>query len=152
LYILINLNQQKPIAITAWMQPLPIIGAAERSVHLFLEFKESTAILYLTWEASHRYNAARIYGTKGNICIEDDTFCLTTHSGSKKTVTFPSALSIGSHHPEWFDRVIQGFLYEIRHPEHRGKALEEVYTCLELTLMAYASARKGNKRISLSET
>ena len=150
-YILLNLNQQRPVAVTAWMNPLLTSGAAERSVHLFLEFQSSTATMYLTWDASDRYNAARVYGTSGILCIEDDRLSLSTKGGHEEAIAFPSPLSNGSHHPDWFDGVTERFLYEIQHPEHCGKALDEVYTCLQLTLMAYASARRGSRRMAVAQ-
>jgi len=151
LYILFALNQQEPIAVTAWMQPPVTSGTAERSVHLFLEFEHSTASMYLTWEAPQRYNSARVYGTKGIICIEDALFSLTTIDGNKETLPFPKPLSLGSHHPDWFDAVIQEFLYEIFNPDARGKSLEEVRACVQCTHMAYASTAKGSKRVPFSE-
>jgi predicted dehydrogenase len=151
IYILSNLTREKPVAVTAWMAPVPTAQVAERSAHLFIEYAASTASLYLTWEASHRHNAAVVYGTNGRLLIDDDRFTLSTAHGSTETIAFTQPLSHGSHHPEWFDSVIRAFIEEAEAPERHGSGLDEVYTCLVATLGAYASAKRGNKRISLTK-
>jgi predicted dehydrogenase len=148
IYILCNLARSRPVAVTAWVHP-PRAAATERSAHVLLDFEASTASLYLTWEASQRFNSARIYGTKGTIRIEDHILALTTQEGQEETLSFPLRLSNGSHHPDWFDAVIREFMKEINSPDRRGDALKEVLTCLECTLKAYASAEAGGRRMPL---
>ncbi len=150
-YILCSFHGERPQAVSTWMHPHPSQEKVERSVHMLFEFATSTAALYLTWEAGYRHNAAKIYGTDGRAHIEDDVLTITTQKGVQQTFTFPQPLSFGSHHPEWFDTVIEEFLEELEHPEHYGRGLEEARTCLISTVAAYASARRNGRRILLSQ-
>ena len=121
----------------------------EQTVLLQIEFPHSTASLFLTWNASRRYNSARIYGDQGLLTVEDDRIvCWTSGSSSKKT-RYLDPLSQGSHHPEWTALVLRDFLLALEQPEKAAEAIEEAFFCLEITLSAYASGRRHGCRIEL---
>ena len=152
-YILMNIHGQAPRSVSAWMHPSPeATGEAEQSAHLLLEFPSSTASMFLTWKAGRRYNSARVYGETGLAVVEDRRLTLYPHEGPSRTAAFREPLSHGSHHPSWFDPVLEGFLHAMdRHDEAR-REMEEAGLCLEIIRKGYDSARQGGRRVSLATT
>ena len=76
-----------------------------------LETASGVSQIFLTWAAEKRLNEIEIEGEHGHIHLEGDTsFWLRARSG----VSCPPALSEGSHHPDWFDGVVDDFLRAVR--------------------------------------
>ena len=150
IYLLLNFHTERPEAVSTWMHPSPSgSGEAERTAHLLLEFPSSTASLFLTWNASQRYNAARIYGNRGFVTLEDNR--ITLHRPEKPTtkIMFQGPLSQGSHHPGWFGPVVKSFLSAMESQEESRRELEEARLCLEITRLGYESSRKGGRRLRI---
>ena len=63
-------------------------------------------------------------------------------------VTFESALSAGSHHPDWFHNLLPDFLEEIKNPAKRGANFKEAGWCVALTCAAYESSVRGFQEVS----
>lgn len=147
IYLLLNFHRERPAGVSAWMDPSPSrSGQAENTLFLRLEFPSSTGSLFLTWKASHRYNAGRIYGTRGTLVIEDDRLRLCAPGTRDRSLNFPAPLSQGSHHPDWFGPIISRFLSAMEHPEEAARELEEARMCLEIIRLGYLSAlRQGNR-------
>jgi predicted dehydrogenase len=151
IYLLLNFHRERPTGVSAWMDaPVASAGQAEETAQLLLEFPSSTGALYLTWQASQRYNSARVYGDRGMITLEDNR--LTLHLPGKRPhhAIFRSPLSRGSHHPEWFAPVVDSFLSAMEHPEEALRELEEARLCLEIIRLGYLSARGRGKRLEVT--
>ena len=106
---------------------------------LMLEFPSGRARIELSWNAPHRSNQIRLQGTRSEIFIDDDTLVI-----NHRARQFPSALSAGSHHPDWFAAMLPEILAAIRNPALSRPGLEEAAVCLTTINAAYeqASARR----------
>jgi predicted dehydrogenase len=91
-----------------------------------------TADIFLTWASNERRNWGVLSGTLGQLSIEDDTLRLELRDGSHELFHFGSRLSAGSHHPDWFEFVIEEFGNELKDASCRGANLNEVHQCLRL--------------------
>jgi predicted dehydrogenase len=150
IYLLLNFHAERPQTVSAWIHPSrPDQGQAEHTAHLLLGFPGSTGSLFLTWKADRRYNSARIYGEQGFIAVEDRRIVLRTRAGATRVASYRHPLSHGSHHPEWFGPVLKRFLEALKDRKKATDELEEAFLCLEVTLRAYASARRGGTHISI---
>lgn len=150
IYLLLNFHGEYPRTVSAWADPPPgPTGLAEHTVHMLLEFPSSTGSLFLSWLSPKRYNSARIYGNQGLLILEDTRIALHRPKGTPRTATFKGPLSQGSHHPDWFPPVAKDFIDATTRREKARKELEEAYLCLEITLQAYASIRRGGKRMKI---
>ncbi len=54
-----------------------------------------------------------------------------------------SSLSEGSHHPEWFGGVVNGFLAEITDETVRGHNFAEAALCVDMLALARLSSREN---------
>lgn len=107
-------------------------GAIEDEATLTLHFPKGDAGIFLTWRAQTRQNTIRLIGDGGEIAIKDDTLAL----GDKK-IRFQSALSAGSHHPDWFAAMLPDVLKAFRSPEVARESFEEAALCLSVIRSAY---------------
>jgi predicted dehydrogenase len=118
----------------------------EDTALVHLDFDQARAEILLTWAADGRRNWARLEGTRGAICVEDDVVALMppgAHAPEARWVC-PPALSSGSYHSEWFSGVADGFVAEVTgRSEMRGRNLEEASLCAGLVAAAQASHRQG---------
>ena len=150
IYLLLNFHAERPEAVSTWLHPCPSLsGQAEQTAHLLMEFPSSTATLFLTWNASRRYNSARIYGDRGFVTLEDNRIALHRPDEPVKKATFQSPLSHGSHHPGWFGPVVKNFLSAMESSEEARRELEEARLCLEITRLGYESSQKGGRRLRI---
>ncbi|MFC1889043.1 Gfo/Idh/MocA family protein [Thermodesulfobacteriota bacterium] len=149
IYLLLNFHAERPRTVSAWMLPSPSTGQAEHTARISLEFPRSVGSLFLTWKAPGRYNSCRIYGEKGLIIVEDDRILLRPDKGHTRVATYRSPLSRGSHHPDWFDPVVKGFLIAMERREDALRELNEASLCLQSILAAYASSRKGGEPVEI---
>jgi predicted dehydrogenase len=125
----------------------------EDTAKIKLEFEQAggaslTAEIFLTWASRVRKNAGVIEGNSGRIQIEDDHLSVFQKNGSGRPPEiyhFDSPLSRGSHHPDWFDSVIEEFRREIADPEARGKNLRAAKACLRLVETSKESHLKGEQ-------
>jgi predicted dehydrogenase len=150
IYLLLSFHGERPCSVSARLDPSPNPpGRAEHTAHLLLTFPEATASLFLTWKANRRYNAARIYGDRGILILEDDRIVMHPEKGRPRVAAYRRPLSYGSHHPEWFGPVLDRFLGAVEDPRKATRELEEASLCLEVTLRGYASGRKGGRNIPI---
>ncbi len=149
-YLLMNLVGAEPQKILAKMLlPPDDNNALEEAVQALVQFPEADAYVHLTWRAKMRRNNVSIQGQTGTLLINDDRLLLTTFAGKREEFSFPSALSAGSHHADWFKLLFPDFLEEIRNPELRGKNFKEAGWCVALTCGAYESNRRGFQEVSV---
>jgi len=119
--------------------------AVEDTATLRVTFPEATADVLLTWAAAERRTWAELVGTRGTLRLEDDTLVLAPaerpHDESRWPC--PPALSEGSYHAEWFDRVIDDFLGTITSAGTSNGNLAEAVSCAMLEACARTSNRLG---------
>ena len=63
-----------------------------------------------------------------------------TATGTEE-VKYPSALSAGSHHADWFASLIPDVAAAFREPQRSRALFEEAATCLDIIQRAYAAAK-----------
>ncbi len=151
IYLLLNFHRERPRSVSASLCPSPPArrGRAEHTAHLLMRFRDATASLFLTWRADRRYNAARIYGDKGLLVLEDDRIVLRPRQGGARVATYKRPLSHGSHHPDWFGPVMARFLGAVEDRRRAVRELEEASLCLEIMLKGYASARQEGQPVPI---
>ncbi len=151
IYLLLNFHAERPRSVSASLYPSPSSqrGGAEHTAHLLMGFRDATASLFLTWKSDRRYNAARIYGDKGLLVLEDDRIVLRPRQGGARVATYKHRLSHGSYHPGWFGPVMARFLGAVEDHRRAVRELEEVSLCLEITLRGYASAQRGGRPVAI---
>src|SRR5262249_48915635 len=129
-YLLLNLVQAKPESVLAKMlidRENP--NSLEEAVQTLIKFPEADGYIHLTWRAKMRRNSIVVQGQCGTLLIDDDRLLLTTHHAQREEIPFPSALSAGSHHADWFQSLLPDFLTEIQTPSKRGANFREAGWC-----------------------
>lgn len=122
---------QDPLEVQASLQR-PTPTAVENEAALTLIFPSGRAKIFLTWKAGGRRNTMRLIGERGEIAIEDDTL-----KAGGETVRFESALSAGSHHPDWFAAMLPDVVASFRSPETALETFDEAAFCLSVIRCAY---------------
>ena len=107
----------------------------EDEATLTLRFPSGPARIFLTWRADRRQNTMRLTGDRGDIAINDDALNV-----GEETIRFESALSAGSHHPDWFAAMLPDVISSFDSPEESRAAFEEAATCLSVIRRAYEIA------------
>jgi len=116
----------------------------EDTADLFLVYPAATAEVLLTWADPERANRAEITGTRGVLRLDGGKLALFEPGGArrKEEWSVPS-LADGSHHPDWFSGVIEGFLDEVADAKWRGRNLAEATLCANVLALARESNRQG---------
>ncbi len=150
-YLLLNLVGAQPTSVVAKMHTDPeVSNALEDAVQTIIQFPEADGYIHLTWKAKMRRNSAIVHGQNGTLLIDDDRLLLTTHDGHREEITFESALSAGSHHADWFKRMLPDFIEEIKNPAERGKNFKEAGWCVGLMCAAYESNLRGFQEVAVT--
>jgi predicted dehydrogenase len=145
LYLILSMVREAPLSIQARMEPFPGGSSGlEETVELIIRFPLAEARLYLTWRAPCRRNFGTVEGECGTLSIDDDHILLVSKGSPPVRFEFPQALSAGSHHPEWMDRVVEEFSQEIADTRRRGANLMEAHRCIQLIELAYLSSREAS--------
>jgi len=110
-------------------------GGVEDEASLRIEFPEGEALISLSWNCPRRRNSMRLVGTDGEIVIADDT--LGIRGANNQMTTFPSALSSGSHHEDWFTAMLPAVVACFRHPALAHPLFDEAVECLSIIQQAY---------------
>jgi len=118
----------------------------EDTATIDLETAGGASRIFLTWAADERLNAIEIEGERGRISVDGDTVVLAAPAGESR-FSCPPALSQGSHHPDWFDGVVDDFVAAAR-GEKRGN-LDEAALCALLMDAAQRSRAGGGARLTL---
>jgi predicted dehydrogenase len=146
LYLIHSVMNVSPIAVSAKME---YAEGIEETVDLVIRFHAGEAKLHLTWRASSRHNRGEIAGENGKILINDDHLVALTSERAETRHDFAEALSGGSHHPAWMEKVVEDFHREILDETIRGANLAEARWCARLIHSAYQSGREGSRDIIL---
>ncbi len=115
----------------------------EDTVSLQIEYPGVTAEVFLTWAADTRETGAELQGMRGSIAIQEGTVVLNGPDRSEQRWNFPSSLSDGSHHPDWFGGVAGEFL-DAMHGARGSANLAEASLCGALLAAAQESHRQGD--------
>ena len=116
----------------------------EDTATLTLAYPTATAEVFLTWAAPERANRIEIEGTRGLVTIDGSQLSLWTNETAPDQEWTLPALTEGSHHPDWFDGVIHGFLAEVHDARKRGLNLAEAALCAHVLAWArQSSAQDG---------
>lgn len=145
LYLLLALVRARPQRIGATLERRRYTTAdVEDTAACHIEFPAAQAEIHLTWAGKERRTRWQLDGTDGTLVVDEAELTLQRR-GQSHRVAFARSLSDGSHHPDWFGAVIDGFAREIEDPAARGENLAEAETCMLLTALAYASSAQGGK-------
>ncbi len=119
----------------------------EDTAKITLEFPGAkSAEVFLTWASRVRKNCGMVQGSKGVLRIEDSFLTVQElgANGPPERYDFAAPLSEGSHHPEWFDLVIEEFSKELSQSEMRGRNLAMAQSCLKII----ERAKDSNSKLS----
>lgn len=145
-YILHGWMGEAPVRVSARLETRRHTGfPLEDTAAVQCEFARATGEVYLTWAADERRTRAEVLGARGAIHVEDNAVVLREAGprGAERRWTFPSALSDGSHHPDWFGEVAGDFVAGVRDKTFRSANLAEAFLCVALLTTAQESSRRG---------
>jgi predicted dehydrogenase len=138
-YLLLALAEEQPSRIRATLARNRYVDAeVEDTALCSIDFPSLAAEIRLTWAATERRTRWRFVGDDGELLIDDDQVVMQGKA-ARHAQRLTTALSAGSHHPEWFDGVVDSFRNELDHPGARGTNQAEAEWCLLMLNLAYAS-------------
>jgi predicted dehydrogenase len=146
-YLVLEWIGRRPIGVQASLENRRYSGwEVEDTAVVKVQFKSPNghsrrADIFLTWASNERRNWGVLSGTLGQLSIEDDALRLETRDGNQELFDFGSRLSAGSHHPDWFEFVIDEFGSELNDVSCRGANLEVARQCLHLVERSKAASR-----------
>jgi predicted dehydrogenase len=148
-YLLLALANEAPRRIRATLERRRYVKAAvEDTVVCAVDFPSLAAEIRLSWAAAERRTRWHLVGDDGQLIIDDDQLIMRSN-GFEERQRLATALSAGSHHPEWFASVVQGFNEEIEDAAARGANQAEAEWCLLLLNLAYASGAQGARPLDV---
>jgi predicted dehydrogenase len=151
-YLLHRFIGSAPIAVAARLETRRHTSfAVEDTATLSIDFATARGDVILTWAADERRTWAALKGDEGAIELADDTLVLR-RSGGEQRWSFPTGLSDGSQHPEWFFAVTEQFLAEITGRDAAGANLQEASSCVAVLATARESSRRGGDTLTLPRT
>jgi predicted dehydrogenase len=150
-YLLLALAQERPRCIRAALERRRYVDAeVEDTAECAIDFPSLTGEIRLTWAAAARQTEWRFIGDDGQLIIDDDQVRIHSKSG-RHSQRLATALSAGSHHPEWFAGVVDSFRHEIDDPSVRGTNQAEAEWCLLLLNRAYASGARAARPMDIPQ-
>lgn len=139
-YLLLALAQERPLRIRAALERRRYVDAeVEDTALCAIDFASVSAEIRLTWAASERHTRWQVVGRDGQMTIDDDRLVMQG-PGSEQSRRLTTALSAGSHHPDWFSGVIKEFRQALDDPTVPGVNQAEAELCVLMLNLAYASA------------
>jgi predicted dehydrogenase len=148
-YLLLALANERPQRIRATLERRRYLDAeVEDTALCAVEFPSLQAEIRLTWAASERRTSWRLTGDDGELRIDDDQLVLQG-SRAHHVQRLATALSSGSHHPDWFTGVIEEFRKELDDPARRGLNQAEAELCLLMLNLAYASDAQESRLLDI---
>jgi predicted dehydrogenase len=150
-YLMLALANEPPQRIRAVLERRRYVDAeVEDTALCTVDFPSLTGEIQLTWAAEERRTRWRLVGTDGELLVDDDRLLLRgKHGVSMQPLS--TALSAGSHHPDWFAGVIDSFRRELDDPAVRGANQSEAEWCLMMLSRAYASGAQGARILDIPE-
>jgi len=134
LYLALDWFGHEPRSVHATLhRPQP--DAVEDEATVRLAFDGGEAAISLTWNGTARRNVMRLEGDGGSIAIDDDR--LIVRGTVNEDERFPSALSGGSHHADWFAAFIPRLAGYFRDPASSRAAFDEAAACFRIIQGVY---------------
>jgi len=129
----------------------PADGAAEDEARATLRFPSGDASIFLSWNADRRRNEAVLTGRAGELRLADDALLVRSVDGRTWPAEPFPALSAGSHHADWFARMLPDIRDACADPSRARPSLDEAARCLTAITQAYdADARANLARMASS--
>jgi predicted dehydrogenase len=148
-YLLLALANEQPCRIRAALERRRYVDAeVEDTAVCTIDFPSLVAEIRLTWAASERRTQWRLVGNDGDLLIDDDQVVMQGKT-ARHSQQLATALSAGSHHPEWFAGVVDSFRQELDEPDVRGTNQTEAEWCLLMLDLAYASDARDSRPIDV---
>jgi predicted dehydrogenase len=133
-YLALDWFGQTPTRVDATLhRPSP--AEVEDEASLMLGFPGGTAAITLTWNGRRRRNALQLVGDAGTIRVDDDVLRVT--GGRTIEQLFPTALSAGSSHPDWFAAMVPDIVSAFEDRARAAHLFEEAAQCLAIIQQAY---------------
>ncbi len=149
-YLLLALADERPRRISAALQRRRYVDSeVEDTAVCAIDFPSLFAEIRLTWAAPERRTQWRFVGDEGELVIDDDQMLLQGKT-AQHSQRLNTALSAGSHHPEWFGGVVDSFRRELDDPELRGTNQAEAEWCLLMLNRAYASDARNSRPMDVA--
>jgi predicted dehydrogenase len=137
-YLMLELAGEPVRAVGATFHRSRYLDAdVEDTAHCTVQFPSCVGRLDLTWAGHERRTRWHLEGRDGEIEVLEDRIMVRS-GGRSETFTCAASLSSSSHHPAWFNGVIDAFRREIDDPAVRGTNLAQAGQCVELLSRAYA--------------
>ncbi|MGD0948018.1 MAG: Gfo/Idh/MocA family oxidoreductase [Candidatus Binatia bacterium] len=150
-YLLLALAQERPQRIRAALERRRYVDAeVEDTAVCGIDFPSLTGEIRLTWAAAERRTEWRFMGDGGQLIIDEDHVLMHSKSG-RHSQRLATALSAGSHHPEWFAGVVDSFRQELDDPGTRGTNQAEAEWCLLMLNRAYASGARDAQPMDIPQ-
>lgn len=137
-YLALHWFRQSATAVRASLHRPPG-GGVEDEARVSIGFPGGEAAITLTWNGDTRRNQMRLEGSRGEIVLADDA--LRVLGDVRESTTFPSALSSGSHHADWFTAMLPDVVACFERPALSRPLFEEAAGCLSIIQEAYRSDR-----------
>lgn len=148
-YLMLAFANQTPQRIRAALERRRYLDAeVEDTASCTVNFQSLVGEIRLTWAADERRTRWRLVGTDGELLVDDDRLVLRGKH-TEEVRRLATALSAGSHHPEWFIGVIDSFRRELDDPAVRGANQAEAEQCVLLLSLAYASGAQGARTLDV---
>jgi len=150
-YLLLALANERPQRIRAALERRRYVDAeVEDTAVCTIDFPSLVAEIRLTWAAAERRTNWRFVGDDGQLIVDDDQVLMQSKS-AQHSQRLTTALSAGSHHPEWFAGVVDSFRQEIDDPSVRGRNQAEAEWCLLMLNRAYASGARDSRPMDIPQ-
>jgi len=151
LYLLLSLAGENARRVTAVVEQRRYAESdVEDTATCTVEFPSVQGEIFLTWAGAERRTRWSMIGELGSIRIEEQELEICRNGKVVATEMLLQSLSAGSHHPDWFGPVIDGFFGEVDGLTSRGQNLAEAERCLTLLNLAYASAARGGEPLNVA--
>ena len=138
-YLILALARERPQRVSALLERRRYVDAeVEDTVQCTIDFASLRAEIRLTWAANERHTRWHLRGDGGELTVEDDRVVVRGRHGTQSR-RLTTALSAGSHHPDWFAGVLDEFRRALDAPSARGINQDEAELCVLLLDRAYAS-------------
>lgn len=148
-YLMLAMANEVPQRIRAVLERRRYIDAeVEDTALCTVDFPSLTGEIRLTWAAAERRTCWRVVGKRGEVLVDEDRLVVRAQ-GAEEVQQLPTALSMGSHHPDWFGGVLDSFRAELDDPAARGANQTEAEWCLRLLTLAYASGAQGGRTLDV---
>lgn len=147
-YLLLALAQERPLRVRATLERRRYVDAeVEDTALCAVDFPSLAAEIRLTWAASERHTRWQLVGRDGELTIDDDRLVL--HGRTEHTRRLTTALSAGSHHPDWFSGVITEFGRALDDPTGQAANRAEAELCVLMLNLAYASGAQQSRTLDI---